>query len=92
MAVKAIEPEVLLGLFAPLTLSSTLLVDGLLCSCFAPPEELHVSHGLCHTAMAPLRLYHTCRTQLEETSRAQGVPLTLDVWCLWPLHPPLGSL
>lgn len=84
----AIHSELLPGLFAPLTLSSSVLVDGLLCSCFAPPEELHVSHGLCHAAMAPLRLWHACRRLLEDTSQRQGVPLTLDVCCLWPLQPP----
>ncbi|CAK9052210.1 unnamed protein product [Durusdinium trenchii] len=89
------------GLFAPLTLSSTLLVDGALCSCFAPPLELGLSHELCHRAMAPLRAWHQAKSTLESTTtpRWLGCPLwTLEAWTPWTtsvsptIHPYAASL
>lgn len=43
------------GAFAPLTVSGALLVNGVLCSCYAPPSALKFSHDTCHQAMLPLR-------------------------------------
>lgn len=87
--VLSVSVEVESGVFAPLTLCSTLLVDGVLCSCFAPPEELGLSHSLCHRALAPLRFWYYARRNLEASTtvrmgeNCQPI-LTLDA-CWLPL-------
>lgn len=92
------------GVFAPLTLNGTLLVDGILCSCFSPPQDLSLSHELCHRAMLPLRLWHMARSTLEaSTTLCSGAGkdslpvLTLEAWSLIPsrdpsLHPYADAL
>lgn len=42
------------GVFAPLTSSGTIVVDGIVASCYGS----FYSHSLVHSAMAPLRLVH----------------------------------
>lgn len=92
------------GVFAPLTLNGTLLVDGILCSCFSPPQDLSLSHELCHRAMLPLRLWHMARRTLEASTTLcsgagkESLPvLTLEAWSLIPsrdpsLHPYADAL
>lgn len=74
------------GAYAPLTASGQLLVEGVLCSCYASPPSLKLSHSICHTAMLPLRILNCVREAVETLSGKDGnqTPLfTLDVvWFL----------
>lgn len=79
------------GIFAPLTRSGTLVVDGVLCSCYAPPAAWAVSHEACHVAMAPLRLLAGLREAVEwcteeEGGQDQGPVLTAEVVWLLPRY------
>eukprot|EP00929_Paragymnodinium_shiwhaense_P009884 TRINITY_DN114275_c0_g1_i1.p1 TRINITY_DN114275_c0_g1~~TRINITY_DN114275_c0_g1_i1.p1 ORF type:complete len:391 (+),score=96.30 TRINITY_DN114275_c0_g1_i1:113-1285(+) len=90
LRVHAVQRCVLNGAFAPATATGTLLVDGVLCSCYAPPAIWGVPHSLCHRAMAPLRVLDGVRTVVEKLSetpvldgRKDDPVLTLDaVWFL----------
>lgn len=82
------------GAFAPLTASGELLVNGVLCSCYAPPSAWMVPHSACHAAMVPVRLLDSARTVVESLSEDdKGSLFTVDaVWLLPPmpdasLHP-----
>lgn len=87
-AVLSVSVEAESGIFAPLTLCSTLLVDGVLCSCFAPPEEFCLSHSLCHCALAPLRFWYYARRSLEvSTQLGPCLPLPRST-----LHPYADTL
>mmetsp|Transcript_100183 Transcript_100183/g.283671 ORF Transcript_100183/g.283671 Transcript_100183/m.283671 type:complete len:368 (+) Transcript_100183:96-1199(+) len=86
--VDSIQPARLPGMFAPLTAVGTLLVDGVLCSCYAPPTAWAVPHESCHNSMLPLRLLDAARETLERWSRIGGARkplLTLQVLWLLPL-------
>lgn len=77
------------GAFAPLTAESTLVVDGALCSCFAPPAAWSVPHSACHTIMWPLRLLDDLRSTAEYWSCAgvgEEPMMTVDALWLLPLH------
>lgn len=84
------------GAFAPLTISGDLLVDGVLCSCYAPPVIWELPHSACHAAMLPLRLLDSTKLTVEHWTRFQGSKdplLTVDALWLLPsmedasLHP-----
>jgi len=68
-AVELVERTSCLGMYAPLTLDSMLIVDGVLCSCFAPPVAWRISHAMCHAAMLPLRLLASLRETVETWSQ-----------------------
>ena len=52
-----------MGVYAPLTLKGTIIVDGALTSCYAVIDD----HRMAHTALAPLRfLYHSMPSLLRE--------------------------
>jgi hypothetical protein len=79
------------GAFAPLTANGTLLVDGFLCSCYAPPPAWAIPHELCHSAMMPLRALDNLRSVVEDWSRDDDtkVPL-LTAEAIWVL-PQVGD-
>lgn len=52
------------GVYAPLTTSGTIVVDGVTCSCYAEFS----SHRIAHAVMLPLRVYHYMKTALLGTS------------------------
>mmetsp|Transcript_42542 Transcript_42542/g.91830 ORF Transcript_42542/g.91830 Transcript_42542/m.91830 type:complete len:402 (+) Transcript_42542:101-1306(+) len=94
--VLEVSRKCLLGAFAPLTMSGSLIVDGVVCSCYAPPSALNLSHSTCHSAMAPLRLLEAASNWVEETSKteeSQPPNLSLEVkWLSLPysdrkIHP-----
>eukprot|EP00932_Pfiesteria_piscicida_P019188 SRR837773.6017.p1 GENE.SRR837773.6017~~SRR837773.6017.p1 ORF type:complete len:274 (+),score=57.18 SRR837773.6017:81-824(+) len=62
----------LCGAFAPLTASGSLLVENVLCSCYAPPSALSASHDACHAAMLPLRLAAMAAAAVERLTRQPG--------------------
>jgi len=78
----------LTGAYAPLTVDGCLLVDGVLCSCYAPPAAWAVPHSACHATMLPLRVVDTLRATVESWSRpADGMKdplMTLEVLWLLP--------
>merc|ERR1719498_2263930 len=84
--VEAVRRVCGVGAFAPLTASGQLIVDGVVCSCFAPPAEMAVPHSACHAAMLPLRLLDSTKSTVEHWTRFNGSkdPL-LTVEALWLL-------
>lgn len=72
------------GMFAPLTASGTAVVDGVVASNYASPSsDKHLSHGLAHAFLLPVRIYHKLGfavmlkplwAWLCSTDRAEGVP------------------
>mmetsp|Transcript_20432 Transcript_20432/g.36522 ORF Transcript_20432/g.36522 Transcript_20432/m.36522 type:complete len:270 (+) Transcript_20432:3-812(+) len=90
VTVQAASRACLHGIYAPLTADGMLIVDGILCSCYAPPTEWNVPHAACHVSMLPLRLLDSARTAVERWSKLgdSKEPL-LTVEAMWLL--PLGS-
>ncbi|XP_005995834.1 indian hedgehog protein [Latimeria chalumnae] len=66
--VTAVSMEEDLGAFAPLTRHGTVVVDGVLASCFAMVED----HSLAQLAFAPFRLYHSLTSLWSGASTQQG--------------------
>ena len=56
------------GVYAPLTTSGTIVVDGITCSCYAEFS----SHRIAHLAMLPLRVYHNIKSALLASSSDEG--------------------
>ncbi|KAE8626361.1 hypothetical protein XENTR_v10006602 [Xenopus tropicalis] len=57
------------GVYAPMTEHGTLLVDGVLTSCYATVE----SHTLAHASLAPLRLFKGIASMLPDLDLSDGV-------------------
>jgi len=87
--VEAVSREQLRGAHAPLTVSGTLLVEGILCSCYAPPVSWCLPHHACHSAFVPLRFIDRLRKAVEKLSQLPGSkePL-LTVEAVWMLPRP----
>jgi len=47
------------GIYAPLTYSGTLLVDGVVASNYASPSVIFLPHGAAHAAFFPARVLHS---------------------------------
>merc|ERR1712008_77069 len=91
--VEAVSWELLRGAHAPLTASGAMLVEGILCSCYAPPVAWCLPHQACHSAFVPLRVIDSLRNTVEQLSRPRGAkePL-LTVEAMWMLPtPPAGA-
>lgn len=85
--VESVNRACCLGAFAPMTAAGDLTVDGILCSCYAPPVELRLSHSSCHAAMLPLRLLDSTKLAVENWTRPKGSKeplLTVDALWLLP--------
>ena len=66
-AVVAVEPAVEKGTWAPLTMEGTLLVDGLLASCYAS-----FPHDLVDLALAPVKMFPRMLLDDEESVKVDG--------------------
>jgi Hint module len=58
-SVSGVERVSKKGLYCPLTYSGTVIVDGVLCSCYSPPSAFlgyRCTHEAAHVAVLPLRL------------------------------------
>ena len=66
-AVVAVEPVVEKGTWAPLTMEGTLLVDGLLASCYAS-----FPHDLIDLALAPVKMFPRMLLDDEESVKVDG--------------------
>jgi hypothetical protein len=91
LVVESVSRVCLQGVFAPLTATGELLVNGALCSCYAPPSAWMIPHMACHTAMLPVRLLDAARVVVERMSRVKDCkePPLFSVEALWllPLMP-----
>ena len=65
--VVAVEPAVEKGTWAPFTMEGTLLVDGLLASCYAS-----FSHDVSELALAPVKMFPTMLLDDQESLMADG--------------------
>ena len=66
-AVVAVEPAVEKGTWAPLTMEGTLLVDGLLASCYAS-----FPHAVSDLALAPVKMFPRMLLDDEESVKVDG--------------------
>jgi hypothetical protein len=66
-AVVAVEPAIEKGTWAPLTMEGTLLVDGLLASCYAS-----FPHDLVDLALAPVKVFPRMLLDDEESVKVDG--------------------
>ena len=66
-AVVAVEPAIEKGTWAPLTMEGTLLVDGLLASCYAS-----FSHDLVDLALAPVKMFPRMLLDDQESLKVDG--------------------
>ena len=62
-----VEPAAKKGIWAPLTMEGTLLVDGLLASCYAS-----FSHDLVDLALAPVKMFPRMLLDDEESVKVDG--------------------
>ena len=62
-----VEPAAEKGIWAPLTMEGTLLVDGLLASCYAS-----FSHALSDMALAPVKMFPRMLLDDEESVKVDG--------------------
>lgn len=88
--VQHVRRACLRGAYAPLTASGCLVVDGILCSCFAPPAAWKVPHEACQAVMLPLRLLDWAKRSTERLTQVSGKKeplLTIDALWLLPLGP-----
>lgn len=103
--VFSVKTERAKGMFAPLTVDGVMLVDGVLCSCYAPPTAWSVAtHTACHAAMLPFRILEVMRGITERASttgdKASRPLLTVEPMWLLPrgqhcdktMHPYCASL
>ncbi|KAM9320454.1 desert hedgehog protein [Gastrophryne carolinensis] len=67
--VVKISIEEQIGIYAPLTAHGTLLVDGILTSCYASIEW----HDLAHKSFAPVRLFHSMFNIIPEFIGSDGI-------------------
>ena len=65
--VVAVEPAIEKGTWAPLTMEGTLLVDGLLASCYAS-----FSHDLVNLALAPVKMFPRMLLDDQESLKVDG--------------------
>ena len=66
--VKLVTVVVKSGAYVPLTDAGTLMVDGVLVSCYT-----NAPHWLAHTVLAPLRWWPTLLLDTEESQHSEGV-------------------
>ena len=66
-AVVHVEPAREKGIWAPLTMEGTLLVDGLLASCYAS-----FSHAVSDLALAPVKMFPRMLLDDEESVKVDG--------------------
>jgi len=59
MVLKVEVREGASGMFAPLTSSGTVVVDGAVASNYATPDSLPIKHSVMHATLFPLRLYYS---------------------------------
>lgn len=88
VTVVAVTRTCLVGAFAPLTTSGHLIVDGIVCSCYAPPWSL--SHETCNASMLPVRLLDSARQAVEYMTNfkdSRGPMFTVDALWLLPVMP-----
>lgn len=88
VTVQAVSRACLHGIYAPLTSDGLIIVNGILCSCYAPPTEWNVPHAACHVSMLPLRLLDSARTAVERWSKLSETKeplLTVEAMWLLPL-------
>jgi hedgehog protein len=62
--IKSIMIEPVEGYAAPLTMSGTILVDGILASCYASIE----SQTIAHTVMAPVRWWYSIHGMIDQAA------------------------
>ena len=94
--VVTIERMVTTGLYSPLTTTSTVLVSGVLCSCFAATSQNTIAegrvasyHGQAHTCFAPVRTFpalledHTSQHKVRIEQFHSFTPSCEPGWSAW---------
>ncbi|GFN87849.1 hedgehog protein [Plakobranchus ocellatus] len=67
------------GVFAPLTVHGTVIVDGFAISCYAFLKDVNLAHNV----LAPIRAYHFTRQKLSDWLNSVTVPVS-DLLASWP--------